>query len=116
MGDSVIFAGWNRSVPGREQLSAAHFQEYLGYLGGLQGQGVIDSLETVLLGQHGGDLNGFFLIRGDRAKLAELMGTSDWMRHTTRAGYHLEGFGVVTGVTGAAVMEWMQLWAETFSS
>jgi hypothetical protein len=27
--------GWNRSVAGREAMSAQHFQEFLGYLGGL---------------------------------------------------------------------------------
>jgi hypothetical protein len=35
MGTDVIFMGWNRSVAGREAMSAQHFQEFLGYLGGL---------------------------------------------------------------------------------
>jgi hypothetical protein len=32
--------------------------------GGLQLQGTIKSFDTVFLDPHGGDLNGFFLIRG----------------------------------------------------
>jgi len=53
MSTEVIFYGWNRSVPGREQVSAAHFQEYLGYLAELQQNGDIDSFEVVLLRPHG---------------------------------------------------------------
>ena len=62
MSSNVIFFGWNRPVSGQEQKSAALFMEFLQYLGGLQGSGAIDSFETVLLGPHGGDLNGFILI------------------------------------------------------
>ena len=112
MGDSVIFFGWNRSVPGREQISAAHFQEFLGYLGGLQEEGTIDSFETVFLGVHGGDLNGFFLIRGEITSLDEVVGSEAWLVHMTRAGHHLEGAGAVRGSTGAAVMDLMQIWIE----
>ena len=112
MGDSVIFFGWNRSVPGREAVSAAHFQEFLGYMNGLQEQGTIDSYAPVLLANHGGDLNGFFLIIGEQDSLRDLAISDEWMVHMTRAGLHLEGSGSVSGVTGAAVMDWMNLWGE----
>jgi hypothetical protein len=29
MNSNVIFFGWNRSIPGRERLSAAHFSEFV---------------------------------------------------------------------------------------
>jgi hypothetical protein len=111
MGNEVIFLGWNRAVPGREQMSAAHFQEFVGYLTELQGQGAIDSFQTVLLNQHGGDLNGFFLIQGDRAQFDVLTVSDEWQNHVTRGGLHLEGMGVVRGVTGDGVMEWMGRWS-----
>jgi hypothetical protein len=107
--------GWDRSVPGREALSAAHFQEFLGYLGGLQQAGKIESFEPVLLSPHGGDLNGFFLIRGDSDQISALQASPEWQQHVTRGGHHLQGQGVVHGVTGEGVMAWMAIWSEVIS-
>jgi hypothetical protein len=104
--------GWNRAVAGRERLSGALFQEFVEYLGGLQGAGKIDSFETVFLGPHGGDLNGFFLIRGERGQLDDLQATEAWQTYITRAGIYLEGVGAVRGVTGEGVMQWMAMWNE----
>lgn len=116
MSSNVIFFGWNRPLPGRERLSAAHFQEFVQYLGGLQQNGTIESFDVVFLNPHGGDLNGFFLIRGDRGKLAELVQSADWTTHMTRASLHLDGSGAVPGVTGEAVHERMKLWTSLLPS
>ena len=116
MSTDVIFLGWNRSVPGREQISAAHFQELLGFMAERQQSGAIDSFEVVLLGQHGGNLNGFFLIRGDNERLNALQANGDFQMHLTRGEYHLQDFGWIRGVTGEGVMEWMTRWAAVISS
>ena len=108
MSKGVIFFGWNRSVSGREQISLEHFQEFTKYAGGLQASGAIASFETILLTNHGGDLNGFFLLRGSREQLMALKATEEWQMHVTRGGYHLEGVGVVDGVTDEGVMDWMR--------
>jgi len=110
MASNVVFVGWNRSIPGREQMSAAHFAEFAQYLGGQQQAGVIQSFDAVFLNPHGGDLNGFFLIRGESARLDALTATDEWGTHITQAGLHLEGVGVVRGAMGDLVMEQMKLW------
>lgn len=107
---NAIFFGWNRSIPGREHISAAHFQDFVNYLGGLQQSGAIQSFDVVLLDIHGGGMNGFFLIRGETGKLGEMTTSTDWITHMARASLHLEGAGVVGGATGHAVMERMRLW------
>jgi hypothetical protein len=107
---NALFFAWNRPIPGREKTSTAHFQEFVQYLGGLQQKGTIQSFDPVFLDPHGGDLNGFFLIKGDRAKLDELVATEEWQTHIIRAGLHLEGAGVVRGFTGNEVQERMNLW------
>jgi hypothetical protein len=112
MSSNVIFFGWNRSIPGREGLSAAHFGEFMQYLDKQQQAGVIQSFEAVLLALHGGDLNGFFLIRGENAQLDALIASPEWVAHTLRAGMHLEGAGVVRAATGSLVLERMNLWAK----
>ena len=112
MASDVIFMGWDRPVAGREASSGALFQETQQYLGGLVQAGTIDSFETVLLSPHGGDLNGFILIRGEAAKLAGMQASEEWQRYTPRGTIELERLGLVTGVPGEGVMAWMQRWME----
>jgi len=116
MGSSVILFGWNRSIPGREKVSAAHFDEFVKYLGGLQQRGAIQTFDVVFLDVHGGDLNGFFLIRGESATLDTLALTTEWITHITRASLHLEGTGVIRGVTGDEIMKRMAMWASAIPS
>ena len=107
--NAVVFA-WNRPLPGRETTSASHFQEFLAFLAEQKKSGLIESFDTVLLEPHGGKFNGFFLVRGEPAKLAQLAGDADWIQHQIRADLHLDGFASLRGVTGAAVEERMGLW------
>jgi len=110
MASNVVMFGWNRSVSGREKVSGQHFGEFVNYLGGLQQKGAIQSFETVFLDSHGGDLNGFFLIKGETAKLDALLSSTEWITHITRASLHLMGAGVIRGVTGNEIMDRMALW------
>lgn len=108
---NILFFAWNRSIAGREKISAPHYQEFVQYLTGLQQGGKISSFDAFLLEPHGGDMNGGFIIKGDAAKLDALVSTTDWITHMTRAALHLEGAGAVRGVTGAAIGDRMALWA-----
>jgi len=112
MDRNSIFFAWNRSIPGRETLSGAHFEEFVAFLQGKAQTGAIQGFDTVLLDSHGGDLNGFFLIRGDSGNLDALTSSEEWIEHMTRASLHLEGSGSVRGVTGDAVMQRMALWSK----
>jgi hypothetical protein len=116
MASNVILFGWNRSIPGREKVSAQHFEDLVKYLGGLQQKGAIQGFEIVFLDAHGGDLNGFFLVKGDSAKLDALVSTTEWVTHMTRASLHLQGSGAVRGVTGDEVMGRMALWTSVIPS
>ena len=116
MSTNVVFFAWNRSIPGRERIGAEHFKQFVQYLGGLKQASTIQSFDTVLLNIHGGDMNGFFLIRGEPAKLDAMMADEAWVTHMMRAALHLEGAGAVRGVTGDAVMQWMELWTKTIPS
>ena len=110
MARNVIFFAWNRAIPGREQISGDHFDEFVQYLTAKAQTGAIQDFDVVFLDPHGGDLNGFFLIRGDSAKLDALMATTEWSEHMTRAVLHLEGSGAVRGSTGESVATRMELW------
>jgi hypothetical protein len=117
MGTNILIFGWNRPLPGREKLSAEHFQDFVAFLGGdVKGNGRIQSFDVVFLDPHGGDLNGFFLIRGDSAQLDALVSSDEWVTHMTRATLHLDGVGVIRGVTGDEIMKRMALWTSTIPS
>jgi len=57
-----------------------------------------------------GDLNGFFLIRGDNEQLNTLQASDEYLNHMIRGGLHLEGDGAIRGVTGEGAMTWMNRW------
>lgn len=110
MSSNVVFFAWDQPIPGRENLSAEHFQDFVQYLSGLQQQGTIQSFDTVFLEPHGGDMNGFFLIRGESSQLDALLSSTEWVTHITRATTHLQSVGTVRGVTGELIAERMNLW------
>ena len=51
---------------------------------------------VILLEPHGGDLAGFMLVRGDRARLHELRTSDEFRRIVARAGAIVDGLGVVS--------------------
>ncbi len=110
MGSDVVFFAWNRSIPGREKISAEHFDDFVKYVEGLKQAGTLTAWDVVFLTEHGGDLNGFFLLRGEPGKLDALLGTEAWVTHMVRATMHLENSGAVRGRHGSSVMKLMQLW------
>ncbi len=112
MGSNVMLFGWNRSIPGREKLSGDHFQDFVQYMDGLQKGGKLQGVDVVFLNPHGGDLNGFFLIRGEPAQLEALVASKEWVAHMMRAGMHLQASGAVLGVTGKMAMERMEMWKQ----
>ena len=103
---------WTRPSRGKERISAEHFAGITAWFGELQAKGTLTSWEPVFLQPHGGDLGGFFLLRGDPDKLHELTTGDAWEDHTMRASLHLDGFGVVGAYSGAAVGEAMAKWSK----
>ncbi len=116
MAFNTVFFGWNRPIPGRERISAEHFQDFVQYLTGRQNDGEIESFDAVLLNSHGGNMNGFFLIRGEPSKLGGLVSSDGWEEHMTRAAMHLDGSGAVAGVTGDLLAKRMQTWQSLIPS
>jgi hypothetical protein len=55
MANGVLFIGWKRPVPGREQQAMGLFQKGIEYYAKSQSEGKIESYEPVILSAHGGD-------------------------------------------------------------
>jgi hypothetical protein len=112
MTDSVLLFGWGAPIPGRETKALQVFGEALEYFARLEQEGRIEGMEPMLLEEHGGDLGGCFLIRGDRDPLARLRGDDDFQRMVARAGLVVTNVGVVGGMTGERLQRMMAMWQE----
>ena len=112
MADRVLFLGWSGAVRGREQASAKVFAESIEYWGRLKMAGQIEDVDTVLLDAHGGDLGGFFLIKGEGEQLARLRLDPEFKRMMTRADAIVDGLGAVGGVIGDGITEQMRMFVE----
>ncbi len=103
-----LFIGWNRPIPGRESQAIETFQSFLAYLGKQQNQGAIESFEPAFLGPHGGDLNGFVLVKGDRQKISTLRWSDEFLELATRANFNVQSFGLLPVQLGAELQAQMQ--------
>ena len=105
MANAVLLIGWNRPVAGREQQGMDLFGKVMEYYTRSQSEGKIESFEPVILSAHGGDLNGFWLIKGDTAKLSAFRREDTFVEFITEAGFCMEGIGVIDGYIGEGVSD-----------
>jgi hypothetical protein len=109
MADSGLFIGFGAPVRGRELQATKVFNEVLEYYSRLQQEGEIESVEPVLLEPHGGELGGFFLLRGDQDKLARVRASEEFERFTTRGQLIVENLGIVSAVLGERLVRQISL-------
>jgi hypothetical protein len=97
MATSALFLGWDRARSGKEAAAIELFQSALAFYGKAVEDGTIESFEPVMLDLHGGDLNGFILVRGEADKLAAWAATDGFRDLLIKADMLVNGIGVVRG-------------------
>lgn len=98
MATAVLFIGWNRPHPGREDEAYGFLMtEGKAYLDSQQGK-YFERVETLGLTAHGGDLNGCVILFGDRVKLDELRRTDEFEAFAMKLGSLFDKLGIVPGV------------------
>jgi hypothetical protein len=112
MADSGLFVGFGFPVRGRERQAIQVFNEAFEYYSRLQQAGEIESFEPILLEPHGGELNGFFLLRGDKDKLARIRVSEEFERVTARAELIVDHLGIVSGYLGERLMSQMAVFSQ----
>jgi hypothetical protein len=112
MTDRALFVGFGAPVRGREERAVEVFGEFVAMFGRMQSDGRIDSMEVSLLDPHGGDLGGFFMVRGSEAQCAALANDEEFRRASIDAMLIVDNFGVVPAVTGDGVEREMTLYSE----
>jgi hypothetical protein len=112
MAGDALFIGWGAVVRGREKQALQVFQESMEYYGLLQQEGKIEGFDVYLLAPHGGDLDGFVILRGDRQQLAQIRFSDEFERLTVRAGSIIDSLGVMPAYGGDALAQQMALFSE----
>ena len=112
MADSGLFIGFGAPARGRERQAVKVFTESFEYYSRLQQEGEIESFEPVLLEPHGGELNGFFLVRGDKDKLARIRGSEEFERMTARGELIVENLGIVGAFLGERLMSQLAVFSQ----
>ena len=112
MADRGLFVGFGVPVRGREERAIAVFGEFVAMFGRMQSDGRIEGIDITLLDAHGGDLGGFFLVRGSAEQCAALQNDEEFRRAAIDATLVVENFGVVAAVTGEGVGPEMALYGE----
>ena len=110
MEKGALFVGWGSIIPGREKTASKVLGDAMGYLQGLSAQGVIDSFDVILLEPHGGELEGFVLLKGDKARLAQLRVDDAFIQVIVGVQLVHSKVGVVGAYAGAQVPALLQLW------
>ncbi len=110
----ALVIGWNRAVPGRESAAAELFGTVLSYYEKQQKAGRITSWEPIFLTQHGGDFNGFFILRGTQTNLEQIQRDEEFVDTNLRAAHCLQNFGVVQAYVGMpTIQDLMTRWTKT---
>ena len=112
MAGEALFIGWGDVVRGREKQSLQVFQESVEYWGKLQQEGRIEGFDVYLLAPHGGDLNGFAILRGERQSLAEIRFSDEFERLIARASAIIQSPGVVPAYSGEALGRQMAIFQD----
>lgn len=112
MAEAALFIGWGETVRGREAKALEVFNESVEYWGRLQQAGRIESVEVAFLFPHGGDLQGFALLRGSHEQLNDVGADEEFMRNTTRAGLIVDNLGVVRAALAEGIQQQMGIFQQ----
>lgn|SRR5690349_12553000 len=113
MATAVLFIGWDRPLPGVDPKKAYGeiMTEVVPHLKSLEGK-AYERMEAVGLTPHGGDINGFVLLLGERAKLDELRRTDQFEAVAFRLGELFSGLAIVPGVNWEGMQAVMKRYAK----
>lgn len=115
MRDFALFVGWGRTYPGREPFALKQFAEWEEILMRAKAEGEIEKFETVLLGPHGGELDGFTLVFGEPEKILAFQMREDILALQTRSMLNFAKFSVIPAIRGEGIQKQFSLYKEALA-
>jgi hypothetical protein len=98
--DAGLFIGWGEVVRGREDRAIDVFNETLELYGQLQSDGRIEDFEVALLDPHGGELQGYVMLRGSEEQIDSVRRSEDFQRLMTKASLIVDDLGIIGASIG----------------
>jgi hypothetical protein len=112
MADAGLFIGWGDVVRGREDRALDVFNETIEFYGQLQSDGRIEDFEVVLLEPHGGELQGYAMLRGSEDQIAAIRRDEDFERLMTKASLIVDDLGYIGAAIGASLARAISIYQE----
>jgi hypothetical protein len=112
MADAGLFIGWGEVVRGREDRALDVFNETIEYYGQLQSDGRIESFEVALLEPHGGELQGFVLLRGSEDQIDTVRRDDDFQHLMTKASLLVDDLGLIPAYIGEGLGRAISIYQE----
>jgi hypothetical protein len=100
MADAGLFIGWGEVVRGREERALDVFNETIELYGQLQSDGRIESFEVALLDPHGGELQGYVMLRGSEDQIDAVRRDENFIRLMTKASLVVDDLGLIPASIG----------------
>jgi hypothetical protein len=110
--DAGLFIGWGDVVRGREDRALDVFNETIEFYGQLQSDGRIEDFEVALLEPHGGELQGYAMLRGSEDQIAAIRRDEDFERLMTKASLIVDDLGVIGAAIGASLARGISIYQE----
>jgi hypothetical protein len=101
---AVVFA-FQKPVPGREAQALQLYRDLVQYLESLAKSDKIESFEPVLLGAHGGQIDGCVFVSGPGETIRGLPEDPKVAAMLSRAYYCLTGHAVIPAYVGSQLSE-----------
>lgn len=114
MADRMLLISWGEVVTGREERALEVFNESMGYYGRLAQEGRIESLDVGLLDPNGA-MDGFIVLKGSAAQMADVREDPEFHRVTADAMLIVHDVRIRNGYCGQGVADRMALFAEATS-
>jgi hypothetical protein len=112
MADAGLFIGWGEVVRGREDRALDVFNETLELYGQLESDGRIESSEVALLNPHGGELQGFVMLRGSEDQIDAVVRAEDFQHLMTKASLIVDDLGIIPAAIGEGLGRAMAIYQE----
>jgi hypothetical protein len=115
MAEAGLFIGWGQVVRGRERQALDLFNESVQQYGRWQEEGRIEGFDVALLGPHGGDLQGFVLMRGSAEQLDSLRRDESFERLQQRVDLIVDRLGVVDAFVDEGLARGMGIYQDSIA-
>ena len=107
MAEAGLCIAFGEVVRGREKRALEVYSDTLQYFGRLQKEGQIERFDVVILGPTGGDVGGFWLLRGTAEQIDSLRRSDEYVQIVQRVALVVNGLRIADAFVDEGLAEVM---------